>query len=510
MEKQSGQAGGAGRRRVALWAASAAVWLLGLGWLTLWEAYPEWRTDAAAGYATLLGDDLLVADQWMLIRFGDDPIGYTHTSVNVDEAGTAQATIVDSHTVLLLNILGTPRRVRVRARAELDAGQALRRFSFTLSSHDYTLDLDGERAAPDAFDVTLRTGAVRERMRVAVPEDAVLYSPMADLAMRRLEPGQSMRIQAFNPVSLTTEPVMVRALRREPLVWRGAPREAVVLSAEVQGMEVLSWVDADGRLLRQTTPLGWTMEACDAAEALAVRSAPGAGDLLEALAVPVAGVVDDPHVRARLTLRLSGLPGTHVLPHGPRQRIARVDAAGAIVDLRRETVPPPAPRGVFPDALAADLAATPFVQSGAPEIRARAEALTDGETNAVAAALAIYNWVHDTLRKEPAVSLPSALDVLRVRAGDCNEHTVLFTALARAAGLPARITVGLVYQDGAFYYHAWPAVYAGRWWELDPTLGLPAVGASHVRLLQGELPEQMALMGLLGRLRAEVMEEQPR
>ena len=63
------------------------------------------------------------------------------------------------------------------------------------------------------------------------------------------------------------------------------------------------------------------------------------------------------------------------------------------------------------------------------------------------------------LEKKPTVSLPSAREVLRTRVGDCNEHTVLYVAMARALGLPARIAVGLVYLRGAFYYHAWPEVY---------------------------------------------------
>jgi transglutaminase-like putative cysteine protease len=60
------------------------------------------------------------------------------------------------------------------------------------------------------------------------------------------------------------------------------------------------------------------------------------------------------------------------------------------------------------------------------------------------------------------VSLPSAREVLRTRVGDCNEHTVLYVAMARALGMPAPIAVGLVFVYGAFYDHAWPEVYLTR------------------------------------------------
>ena len=67
--------------------------------------------------------------------------------------------------------------------------------------------------------------------------------------------------------------------------------------------------------------------------------------------------------------------------------------------------------------------------------------------------------VNGLLEKKPTVSIPSAREVLRTKVGDCNEHTALFVAMARAAGIPARINVGLVFVRGAFYYHAWPEVY---------------------------------------------------
>jgi hypothetical protein len=72
-------------------------------------------------------------------------------------------------------------------------------------------------------------------------------------------------------------------------------------------------------------------------------------------------------------------------------------------------------------------------------------------------------WVHDSLAKEPSVTLPSAVATLRSRAGDCNEHAQLFVALARAVGIPARTISGVVAIDGKFYYHAWAEVMLQRW-----------------------------------------------
>lgn len=61
-------------------------------------------------------------------------------------------------------------------------------------------------------------------------------------------------------------------------------------------------------------------------------------------------------------------------------------------------------------------------------------------------------------------------------SGDCTEHAMLLTALARAAGLPARVALGvlLVQEQGRVHAfgHAWSEIHdgaSGRWRPLDAT-----------------------------------------
>jgi len=107
--------------------------------------------------------------------------------------------------------------------------------------------------------------------------------------------------------------------------------------------------------------------------------------------------------------------------------------------------------------------------------------------------------------KTVAVRLPSAVQVLARRRGDCNEHTVLYVALARAAGLPARPVAGLLLVDGRFYYHAWAEIYLGDWVAVDPTFGQLPADAAHVRLVRGGLASHVELARPIGRLKLEVL-----
>ena len=99
-----------------------------------------------------------------------------------------------------------------------------------------------------------------------------------------------------------------------------------------------------------------------------------------------------------------------------------------------------------------------------------------------------------------------ATDVLRTKKGDCNEHATLFTALARAAGIPAKIAVGLTYKDGFFYYHAWSEIFAGQWIAVDPTLGQFPADAGHIRLITGDLDRQVQVLPVINKIRIEGLE----
>jgi hypothetical protein len=102
------------------------------------------------------------------------------------------------------------------------------------------------------------------------------------------------------------------------------------------------------------------------------------------------------------------------------------------------------------------------------------------------------------------------LEVLRSRKGDCNEQSALFAALSRASDVPTRICTGLVYQGGAFYYHAWNEVLVRPepecWVAIDPALRQEVADATHIKFGTGGLSEQTYINGLIGKIRANILE----
>jgi transglutaminase-like putative cysteine protease len=240
----------------------------------------------------------------------------------------------------------------------------------------------------------------------------------------------------------------------------------------------------------------------ESAERAIAMAVPGQvrADLLEAAAVvPVTRQrIDEPRDVRRLRLRLEGADLSSTDLQGVGQTIT-----GNIVEITNLEKLPAGPAD--PD-VGRYLAPEPFIESDAPEIRAEAEKAVWRITGDRARSEALTRYVNALLEKKPTVSLPSAREVLRTKIGDCNEHTALYVAMARALGIPARIAVGLVYVRGAFYYHAWPEVYVnegtgrGLWLPVDPTFNQFPADSTHVRLARGGLDKQAAILPLIGRL----------
>jgi len=147
-----------------------------------------------------------------------------------------------------------------------------------------------------------------------------------------------------------------------------------------------------------------------------------------------------------------------------------------------------------------------FVQSDDARIIAKAAEIAGPRTDPWEQTAALNRWVFSTLTKRLTVGLPSAVDILFTPSGDCHEHTVLFTALARSRGLPTRMVAGLVSWEGRLFYHAWPEVWIGQWIPTDPTLGQRVADATHLGLTEAENEQLIALGQFIGKLRVQVVD----
>jgi transglutaminase-like putative cysteine protease len=443
--------------------------------------------------------------QWKGIYYRGEKIGFSVGQTIARDGG--YQLIEDGR--LQLNLLGATSAVRLHSEANLDSSFAVRDFLVSLDPGSGPTQIRGTLEGR-RLSLTITTRAGERKDERDLPEPPSLpFSFARRLAALGLESGQTHKISVFDPITLSNSEMQMLVEAREVVEAAGRPVPAFRVQTRFAGIIGTSWITDTGEVVREESPMGLMVvrETAERAQALAI---PGKvqSDLLQAAAIVPrdAKRIDDSTAVDRLQVRLlgtSGFPPDDL--QGAGQTVSR-----DVFDIRdaRTLLPgpldPEAPNFLRPE---------PFIESDAPEIRAESakalEAHRDRDPRARAERL--LRHVHALIEKKPTLSLPSALEVLRTRVGDCNEHTTLYVALARAAGIPARIATGLVHLHGAFYYHAWAEVYVisnagGLWLPVDPTLNQFPADATHLRLARGGLDRQAAILGLVGKAEMTMLE----
>jgi len=148
------------------------------------------------------------------------------------------------------------------------------------------------------------------------------------------------------------------------------------------------------------------------------------------------------------------------------------------------------------------------IESDAPEIVAQAKLLVAGIKSQGELAKVIASWTSEWL-KDTIDDGGGAVASFKSKVGNCQTHARLYTALARAAGIPTRFVSGLVYLEGkGFLYHSWAESFIGnRWISVDPTYNQLPSDPSHLKLLEGHLPEDLApIIAIIGRIKINILE----
>jgi transglutaminase-like putative cysteine protease len=146
------------------------------------------------------------------------------------------------------------------------------------------------------------------------------------------------------------------------------------------------------------------------------------------------------------------------------------------------------------------LAASAYLQSDDPDIQRMARDNVSPDASPETKARQLAAWVVRYItQKDYNVGFASAKETLFSREGDCKEHSLLLAALLRAAGIPSRVAVGVVYANGQFMSHMWTEAYLNDWTALDATLsGGNIVDAAHIKLggsaMDGPTPDDAALI----------------
>ena len=426
---------------------------------------------------------------------GDD-VGYME--LTIEEHGPDSLKVVQRIDWNMI-LMGTRRDIVMTMTAYCDTLYDLGSLSMEMSDGSAEISINAVRQ--DSLLLTTIGTAGRSIENTTILQED--YLPvLADLACASMEwePGQVRTFQTFDPASGIVLQSTAACSTFEEIVLLGDTVTAALLELSQMGTRNSVWV-FEGQIVKEVeTGLGMVMTRVppgQSGQVLATR------DLYEVFSVSTTPITS-PRSTGTRTYILEGEIDWDLfdLDLPPVQ-----EASGCTLTVTTgipglvQPFPPSVPEELLqytvPEAM---------IQCDDPTLAALADSITAGSSDSWEAARRISSWVDGAVENSPTVSLPSAVDVMDNLRGDCNEHTILMVALARAAGLPARVCAGIVYIDRAFGYHAWPMVWVGEWVEMDPTFGQYVADATHLVLATGSLESQYVINTAIGRLSVRELE----
>lgn len=423
-------------------------------------------------------------ESWFEFLFHGKKVGFTYA---LDEPTT-----VDGRPALhsLRRSILTVRRAEqvIRMESDTDAwsepnGRPIR-FTHVRTEGGAIRRLEGERRG-DTFVVRVDVGGTLTEKTHPCPPEVILSAALDSTFKQNLSVGKKQAGLTLLEEDGEIRPYTMTVTRKEG--------ELFVVEGEVAGIKSVERVRANGQTVRTIVErLGAEFVEATREKALA--------------AVDPTDIFTAAHLRAgtrlprterldEMVVRLSGRSGRAPKAiEDSRQKVtSRLKGS---IDLRVLVEKPPAkaPKAATlakNPKVAPFLAATPYEAIADERIVSASRAAVGDAPDAWAAARRINAFVYRHItNKSLAQAFSTALEALASREGDCTEHAVLFSALAKAAGIPTRLVTGLVYVDrkdeGVFGYHEWVEVWMGdRWIAMDPTFGQDLADVTHVKFSQG-------------------------
>ncbi len=436
-------------------------------------------------------------ETWMNIYQNRQKIGIIHRKFNELSNGRYQT---EEKVTMQINTMGVSQVINLSTETELNPDMSFSSFTFELNSSLFRFIARGYTSKDKLI---IFSGLPSAQQKTILPYKDILHisGNIYESAFRgALAKGGSRTFQIFDPSTLSARPVIVKRETDEiiPIMEKRVLTQK--FCADFMGATNCAWLDKSGEILKETGILGLSMEKVSEKDAQAGLAAQGSADLTQIASVSSNREIAEP---LKLTGIVIKIEGVHPLPiglHGGRQKLS-----GNILTVTRENIPETASLTDIPVVFQKYLKSSPLVQSDSPEMKKQVEKITAGTDNPRTKLQKIVHWVYRNVEKKPVLSVPNALEVLKNRAGDCNEHAVLTAALLRAAGIPAQIETGLVYLNGRFYYHAWNLAYIGQLVTVDAVFDQIPADVTHIRLARGDGGEQLNLLGFMGKIKLEVL-----
>lgn len=447
-------------------------------------------------------------ESYLSLYLQGSKIGYVYNTITDDTLDGKAAKRSDSKTTMSIGALGQAVQIEIISTTWTDSKGGPLLVKFSLSSAGRTQTVDARFGATDVL-ITTTNGDSVVKKTLKVPKDGrIVDDAVAALLEKGAPTGRSAWFYVLDPMLVTFVKNTVRLVGKSNAVLRGLEFEATLVEVTDPRATVRVFISSKGDLIKAEGPLGIEMIPATKEEALREESAKGGVTDIAVLSriKPDKPLGDISRLKfAKLLFKGSDLKK---IPSDGHQTVGR-SGNGWIVETHPVQEPSKGAATIDVAAKGAPQWVKPGlnIPSSRPEFKKLSKTIVGKETNVVAATEKVRQWVTRSMRPNAGIGvLRDAAELLKTKEGVCRDYAVLTSTILRATGIPSRLCSGIVYHEGAFYYHAWVEAFDGkRWFGIDSTRPDGKVTPGHVKLAQGSV-EDAFLFTFLDRTTVEVLE----
>jgi transglutaminase-like putative cysteine protease len=441
-------------------------------------------------------------EEWLGIFLQGQRIGYSFTTVTKTDTGV----FVENRSRMSLIMMNAQRTVDTHIYSYTDLDFVLKEFKLLLKTMGHDSKIEGVIKG-DKLTLTVYSQGQSQTQTIVLKEKPYLPSAIEEvIKQKNMKPGDEIMLPYFDPTTQSSTQAEIKVIGQEKVMVFNREYQGLRVEIDVMGLKEVAWFDDDFKLIKRSSPsMGMEMIPLSKEEALADIKPADAFDLLSFFSVKPDKPLADPVALSYLKLELKDITITDLDIDDDYQKLISKDPI--IIEFHWPDMNDLPELSIPIKGHDEFLAPSLYIQCENREIIEKAKELSGSEKNAKKVVARLVTGVYDMLVRNPTASLPSAIDVLKTKEGDCNEHAVLFAALARAQGIPTKIYVGLVSLRGsAYFYHAWCAVWLGKWVPVDPTFNQFPADVGHLKLKEGEVSEWAKVLKVVGKLQINILD----
>ncbi len=436
-------------------------------------------------------DERTIVDEWYVLTLNGKASGWAHEAMRTRTENGRQILRSEQGSQIRMKRVKDELKIEQDAWFEETADGTPLRFRYrTLQAKSEVVQegtLEGS-----TLTVTVTSGGTQEKKTLDWKQ-GTLFPAAAQRMMKEkgFAEGTSYSYQTYDPQFGKIVTGTINVLAPEKMKIAGQEREWVKWESStdaMKGIKTTTWGDKDAMTWRTAVSMAGmaiVTERTDKAAALLTEKGEVPEVLVQSFLRPNKKF-DNARKIARAVYRITIKQG-EAQAGGLAYEGQSVDKVeGNVITLTVKPAQPadPAPKRPIDDAkLKEYLAETAYLQITDPKVVAASKDAVGDETDAWKAARKIETWVFQKISKKNfGVGFASAKEVAERLEGDCTEHAVLAAAMARAAGIPARIAVGLVSVSDIYGGHMWTEVWVGKWVGIDAAMGGEFFDATHIKM----------------------------